>query len=162
MTCDETHPDNQYASEALSALEASFGVKIESHFFTRNGVNGDELVSAFYREIRQWTDSIITGDGVDEFMAGYYGHQQDPSEAVYYQFLRNLQEMHLAPLDANSGDTKLYVPYIDPRFISLMAQIPLCDKVGPQGRKLMMMAMARGKVPDGNIDRRKYGFGTRV
>ncbi len=161
MTCDPDHPDVQYAREALYAFQLTFRVKIESHFRVTAGLTGDDLVHAFYSGLSQWTDRIITGDGVDEFMAGYYPHQVDPQESTYYSYLRELQAGHLAPLDKNSGNTKVYVPYIDPRFVHLMAQIPLSEKVGPDGRKMIMMALAAGKVPQDNIERRKYGFGTK-
>lgn len=162
MTCDVDHPDYTYAWDAITAFEQRFGVEIERHFSVSPGKNGDDLVREFYRVLPQWTDSIITGDGIDEFMAGYYGHQADPCEDVYYGYLRKLQENHLAPLNENSGDIKVYLPYMDKRFIHLMTQIPLSQKVCPEERKQVVVALAQGKVPQEVIERKKYGFGTRV
>jgi len=160
MTCNAKHPDMLYARIAIRAFEKQFGVGITSRWSVVPGVYGDDLVRAFYTDIAQWTDSIITGDGVDEFMGGYYAHQAEPSEEAYYTHLRLLQERHLAPLDKNSGSTKVYLPYMDKRFIHLMAQIPLEDKVDLYTRKKVMVELAQGKLPLDIIERKKYGFGT--
>lgn len=160
MASSPDHPDIEFARAGIRAFEQAFGTTIESQVRVAPNLEGDALVAAFYSALPQWTDRIVTGDGVDEFMAGYYTHQAEPTEEVYYNHLRNLQQNHLAPLNENSGSTQVYVPYIDPRFICLMAQIPLSDKVGPDARKRIMMALAQGKVPTDIIERRKYGFGT--
>ena len=160
MTCDANHPDMLYAKASIHTFKEQFGGRVISRWSVVPEVYGDDLVRAFYDDIAQWTDSIITGDGVDEFMCGYYAHQADPREEVYYTNLRLLQERHLAPLDENSGSTRVYLPYMDKRFIHLMAQIPLEAKVDLYSRKKVLVELARNKLSQEIIERKKYGFGT--
>lgn len=119
---------------------------------------GDNIVRVFYKWVSKHTDGIIAGDGIDEFACGYYAHQNNPTESVYYDFLRKLKEEHFIPLDKNSGDVMVYLPYINEGLISLFSQIPLKDKVCVTTRKKIMVKLAKGKVPNEVIIRRKYGF----
>lgn len=161
IACDENHPDIKYSRLVISAFESKFGVQINGNWrVVKTGVLGDDLVRVFYNGLHQWADSIITGDGVDEFMAGYYAHQEPPSEEVYYDYLRRLREEHLVPLNNNSGGIKVYLPYIDKRLIYLMAQIPLEEKVDLYGRKKLVVELAQDKLPHEVIERKKYGFCT--
>lgn len=119
---------------------------------------GDTAVRMFYKFVNIFTDGIIAGDGIDEFMAGYYTHQKDPNEKTYYYFIRQLTKDHLIPLDGNSGKVKVYLPFLDSRLISMLSQIPLSEKVDPHHRKKLMVEMAKGRLPEEIITRRKYGF----
>ena len=121
-------------------------------------VPGDAAVRLFYAFVSQYTESIVAGDGIDEFMAGYYAHMNDPTEAVYHEFLSRLRDQQLRPLNRNSGDVRVFLPYIDERLILLMAQIPLAEKVDQEGRKKVLCEIAQGKLPAEIIERRKYGF----
>ena len=161
IACDENHPDIKYSEMVISAFEGKFGVRIDSNWqVLKLDLFGDDLVKVFYDRLQQWTDSIIAGDGIDEFMAGYYAHQREPSEEVYYDYLHRLQEEQLAPLNNNSGSIKVNLPYIDKRLIYLMTQMPLSEKVDLYGRKKLLVELARGKLPEEAIERRKYGFAT--
>ena len=161
ITNNEQHPDTRYSMLAIQQLEKKFGVPIESSFRAiKTGITGDELVRAFYHDVNRQFDSIITGDGVDEYNCGYYCHQEAPSEWTYYDTLRKLQNNHLIPLNENSGDVKVYIPYIDSRLVSLFSQLPLKEKVSSQCRKKIIVDLAKGKIPQKIIMRRKYGFGT--
>jgi len=155
------HPDVLYSRMVVQYLEKEFDVYIERHLFvSEKGEAGDLLVQEFYSKLRNFTDSIIAGDGVDEFMAGYYDHQKMPSEEIYYRYLRQLQSEHLIPLNDNSGEVRVYLPYIDKRLVYLMSQIPLIDKVDLYERKKVMVELAKGKLPQEVIERKKYGFCT--
>jgi len=57
-----------------------------------------------------------------------------------------------------SGKVKVHLPYLDSGLISLYSQIPLSEKVDLHIRKKFMVRMAKGKLPDRVIKRRKYGF----
>ncbi len=160
VACQSDHPDIEYSRMAIKYFERKFGVKLTGMWRVLNNVHGDDLVKAFYSTLRQHTDSIIAGDGIDEFMCGYYGHQKELDEFTYYDYLRRLQVEHLIPLNENSGSVKVYLPYLDERVTSLLWQIPLSEKVDSECRKKLMVQLAQGKVPDEIIKRRKYGFAT--
>jgi len=156
---DSEHPDITYSQIVTNYLERRFGVAIDRRMFINTkGEEGDPAVATFYRELSHFTDSIIAGDGLDEFMAGYYIHQESPIESTFYDSLHNLQTAHLIPLNANSGKVKVYLPYIDKRLIFLFNQIPLFEKVDINNRKKIMIKLAQGKLPQEIIERKKYGF----
>ncbi len=161
IACSDKHPDIEYSHKALSYFKALSHTNIvESHWFVRPNIKGDDLVAAFYSLLPQYTDSIITGDGIDEFMCGYYAHQKSPIEDVYFDYLRRLLPEHLEPLNKNSGKVKVHLPYLDEQVTSLLWQIPLSDKVDTSERKKLMLTLAKGKIPSEIIGRRKYGFCT--
>ncbi len=161
VACDLNHPDIEYSGRVLAYFMDKFKVNIESHSKVLNGITGDDLVHAFYSDVVQWTDSMIAGDGVDEFMCGYYQHQANPTEETYFDFLYRLQREQLEPLNKNSGKVKVYLPYLDNRVTSLLWQIPISEKVDSQERKKITNQLARmAGVPDFVIERRKYGFCT--
>jgi len=64
----------------------------------------------------------------------------------------------LISLHEASGKVRVYLPYIDESLITLYSQIPLSRKVDKNARKKVMVAMAKGKIPDEILLRRKYGF----
>ena len=157
------HPDVMYSQMAIDHLEEVFDTKIGRNLLILDSGNDDNpAVVEFFRWVSQFTNSIIAGDGIDEFMAGYYTHQNDPSEVTYYDFLYRLQKEQLEPLNENSGSVGVHLPYIDKRLIYLLAQIPLYEKVDRSERKKLMVELAQGKLPDEIIYRRKSGFCQRV
>lgn len=165
VACSVRHPDIRYSQIVIKNLEERFGVKIEGHQEIIKRTTGDQLVRQFYFKLQQWTDSIIAGDGLDEFMCGYYEHQRPSTtftnEEIYFGLLQQLQQRHLKPLDKNSGNVKVYLPYLSDVVTRLFWQIPLADKVDKIHRKRIMLLLAKGKLPEEVINRRKYGFGTK-
>ena len=161
----EDHPDIKYAQLVADSFD---GVSHNYYIPTQDEIEaeeqpedleGDAAVRLFYKFVgASYTPGIVACDGIDEFMAGYYAHQKDPSEATYFSFIRQLQREHLAPLNKNSGKVDVYLPYLDSRLISLYSQIPLSEKVDGGARKKFMVRMAEGKIPDQIIKRRKIGF----
>jgi len=160
----ETHPDVEYSRVVAKIFKnvkhevfiPSVG-KIASEEEKRPGPDvGVRLLYKFLAE--RGVPRIIACDGLDEFMAGYYAHQEHPDESTYYDFLRRLQEDHLKPLDENSGQIQVYLPYLDETVLNLLTQIPLAEKVDAENRKKCMVQMAKGKVPDEVVERWKYGF----
>ena len=121
---------------------------------------GDDLVYTFYKILAEWgVEGIIAGDCIDELACGYYTHQ-DLGELTYQAHLSQLQRLQLLPLHQNSGSVHVYLPYASERVATLFYQIPLYEKVDHTGRKLPIVNLARGRVPDEIIERKKYGFGT--
>ena len=155
------HPDYIYSK----MISEHFGVKWVAHIPTKlldqqeDDCPGDEIVREFFEFVKsKGVDKIICCDRIDEYMCGYYAHQNNPTEETYFDFLRQLQENHLEPLNKNSGDIEIYLPYLNNRLILLLCQIPLSEKMDYYHRKKMMVEMAKGKMPDEIIQRPKYGF----
>lgn len=165
MGCSEVHPDVKYAKLVVSKFDNVFHkIYIPSTFELETSekrcsdFSGDRAVRLFYKYVERYTDRIIACDGIDEFMCGYYAHQEQPCEATYYRYLRELSSKHLIPLHCNSKNVKIYLPYLDSRLLLLYSQIPISDKVDKMHRKKLLAEMANGKIPDEVISRRKYGF----
>lgn len=156
----KTHPDITAAKMVVEYFKEKYPHIDLRHYIFYVPDGQDDGIELFYRFIAQHTDSIIAGDGVDEFMCGYYDHQFSGSrrEQTYYKRIRDLQKEHLIPLHEASGKIKVYLPYIDDSLINLYSQIPLSEKVDNDTRKKVMVELARGKVPDEVLSRRKYGF----
>lgn len=162
------HMDVLFAKKVAEYYRKRFNVMIEHWVYCPENwelkstcyekYSGDNAVELFYKFAGRHVDKILAGDGIDEFMCGYYDHMRNPNnEAVYYYYLRRLQQEHLAPLDINS-DIAVCLPYLDEKLISLMSQIPLSSKVEQDCRKKFLIGLAKDKVPDEIIIRRKYGF----
>ncbi len=160
MGKSEEHPDIVSARKVAQYCRARFNVDIIHHVYCPMDKNRKEISTyeLLYNFVGNHTDKIIAGDGVDEFMCGYYAHMEDPVEEIYHAYLRKLRDDHLIPLDLDSGALKVYLPYLDGEVIRLMLQIPLWDKVDREYRKRFMTRMASGKIPGEIIVRRKYGL----
>lgn len=119
---------------------------------------GDNAVRQFYGYVSSYTDRILCGDGIDEFMCGYYNHQNGGLDK-YKFYLKNLTNNHLIPLHESSRNVKVYLPYLDNDLISIYKAIPLSDKVTNNDRKIIIQQIARKfKIPEEFIVRNKYGF----
>jgi len=160
----ETHPDVKY-SRLIAKTLGNIKLKVyipkthEIAMEEKKKSGPDVAVRLFYKFLtEQQVSGIIACDGVDEFMCGYYDHQQRPDEKTYLSYLRRLQDEHLKPLDENSRRIKVYLPYLNKAVLRLLIQIPLGDKVDSRHRKKIMIQMAEGKIPQAVIKRWKYGF----
>lgn len=165
----DDHPDIRYSREIVKNFENERNLirhriyiptkeEIRGEPSYGKDVEGDKATRLFYRFVRKYTDTIISGDGADEFMAGYYDHQNHPNEETYYGHIRQLQKKQLIPLNGNSGNVRVYLPYLDKSLLYLLCQIPLAEKVNRNERKILIVKMAKGKIPDSIINRRKIGF----
>ncbi len=154
IALDVDHPDFTHAKLATEFFNVSF----HPHFLAEEK-EGDKIVKCFYEFLKGvGVEKIIAGDGVDEFNCGYYAHLHDPSEKTYYDFIWRLQKEQLEPLNENSGDIEVFLPYMDEKLISLFSQIPIFEKVDDVNRKRVLIQLAKGKLPDEIIYRRKFGF----
>lgn len=160
----EDHPDIKYSRLVKNSLDIKHRVyipteeEIGKEDSYSNDVEGDKATRLFYKFVSKYTDEIISCDGIDEFMCGYYDHQNHPNEKTYYGYIRQLQERQLIPLNRNSKGVNVYLPFLDFGLLYLLSQIPTYEKVDKEQRKKLMIEMARGKIPDEIINRRKYGF----
>lgn len=159
------HPDIKYSKlmvEELNRVEHFIYIPSQKEIDEEKDENrdfrGDKATRLFYKFVGKHTDKMISGDGVDEYMCGYYGHQNCPTELAYYEYIRRLQFEHLEPLNRNSMGIKIYLPYLDRKLIYLLSQIPMIEKVNKMERKVLMVEMAKGKIPEAIINRWKYGF----
>jgi len=155
----EDHPDAEFArkgSKFYNTIHHEFIVKPtrkESDKF-----EGDNAVRQLFELLPEFTDKIICCDGIDEFMCGYYKHQ-DGEVSVYKHYLNRLTPNHLIPLNNASGDVKVYLPFLDNRLTDIYRKIPLASKVDSKRRKKIMIEIAKHfNIPNEFIDRRKYGF----
>ena len=160
MGISEDHPDVMFAKSVIEQYKRKFPWVDFNHYiyYPKGGEQKETIYGLFYKFVRENTDRIITGDCIDEYMCGYYPHQKSPNEETYYNFIRRLREDHLIPLDKNSEKVEVCLPYADEKIIAMLSQIPLKDKIDSEMRKKVMIEMAKGKVPDEVILRRKYGF----
>lgn len=160
----EKHPDivnSKLLAKEYPKVEHRICIPTESKVRKEKRVGdfeGDVAIRIFYEYVSRHTDKIISGDGADEFMCGYYAHQEEPSEKTYYNFIRRLQGEHLIPLDKNSSQVKVYLPYLDSKLLFLFSQVSIQEKVDRKERKKIINLIAKGKVPDEIINRWKYGF----
>lgn len=122
-------------------------------------LDGDQNVRSLYSHIARYTNRVIAGDGVDEWMCGYYPHMLHPTEETYIGYLRRLYADQLEPLDRNSGEVLVCLPYLHHEVVSLMSQIPISEKVSADCRKRIVVELARrAGIPEAIIERRKYGL----
>ncbi len=158
---DNKHPDSYYSQSVISYFEKRYNKRIPHQIMVISELTGDNLVRAYYKELSSIITDIIVGDCIDELACGYYAHQ-DIKEETYQDHLLRLQKEHLIPLDENSGDVKVYLPYADDRIANLFYRMPIYKKVSVIGRKLIVTKLADGKVPQCCIERKKYGFATDI
>ena len=119
---------------------------------------GDNAVRQLFEHVSEFTNKIICCDGVDEFMCGYYDHQKNPRK-YYEYYLSRLFPDHLDPLNTNSRNMEIYLPYLNKDLVSIYQIIPLCDKVDNSHRKKVMIDLAKYlEIPEEFINRNKYGF----
>lgn len=155
----EDHPDVQFArkgSELYNTIHHEFIVE-PTHEETDISM-GDNAVRQLFELLPEFTDKIICCDGIDEFMCGYYAHQNDTA-SMYKHYLSRLTPDHLISLNRSSEDIEIYLPFLDSRLIDFYRKIPLSAKVDTENRKKLITEIGRWlNIPDEFIDRNKYGF----
>lgn len=117
---------------------------------------------ALYAALEGETDSIISGDVIDELAGGYYIHQQseDKGEALYGE-LGCLKARHLNFM--NEASTKygiiVYLPYATAGVFEAMAAFRIDELVDNKERKMPIYDLAaKYGVPQAILDRRKMGL----
>jgi len=162
----EDHPDIKYSvlvAEKLGRTKHIYYIptqkEINEEKDQSRDFRGDKATRLFYKFVSKYTQKIISCDGLDEYMCGYYAHRVvNEIEHTYYDYIWRLQHEQLNPLDKNSMGVNVYLPYLDSELLFLFTQIPLVEKVDREERKKVMCQIAKNKIPDEIITRRKYGF----
>ena len=164
IVLNHDHPDYIYAKQIVKVL----GILNWSCYFPSDrevkelleDKSGDLIVEKFFDwlKIKGRVDEIICCDGIDEFMGGYYSHLHNPTQETYYDFMIRLQKEQLEPLNKNSGKVDVLLPYMNKSLIELYNRIPMSQRFDSNNRKKIMIELAKGKIPDEIINRRKYGF----
>ena len=159
ISCREDHKDVLFAKVGSEKFSSNHHIFIVEPTTKDTDIfRGDNAVRQFYEQVSIYTNSIICGDGVDEFMCGYYKHQ-DLEIETYKYFLKDLLPGHLMPLNNNSKAVEVCLPYLSNSLTSIMSSIPFSYKVDKATRKKVMVALAnRVGVPLEIISRNKYGF----
>ena len=154
IALNKEHPDYIYAQIAAKF----FGVELSICLLNKK-TEPNNIVKIFYDFLSdQGVTKIIAGDGVDEFTCGYYSHIQDKSEQNYISFIRKLNPEHLIPLNKNSKNVEVFLPYLSPNVVSLLTLIPLYKKTEFDKRKKIIRNLAKNNIPSKIINRHKYGF----
>jgi len=86
------HPDIKAAKMVVKYFRKKYLHIDLKHYIFYVPDGQDNGIELFYKYIAQYTDEIIAGDGVDEFMCGYYDHQSNHiilgKERIYYYHIR--------------------------------------------------------------------------
>lgn len=108
--------------------------------------------------------SVITHDGIDELLGGYWPHRQrqTPQEQleVFQKFWKELPENHLIPLAQKAeffGVTPIF-PYLQKSVVRYIAGIPLSERTSHDVSKIPLREIAKKYLPPEIIQRRKIGF----
>ena len=153
----KNHPDMKYArmgSKKYNSIHHEYIVNPNNKDIDK--FLGDNAVRQLYENIP--TKEIICGDGIDEFMCGYYKHLGGNSDEYNY-FLSRLLPDHLIPLNKLSGKVKVYLPYLNSKLINIFKNISLAKKVDLINRKKIIVKIAEYfNIPKEIIYRNKYGF----
>ncbi len=148
---NESHEDARFAELGSKYYKAHHKTVIQND-------KHSGIYKQFFESLPTAANDIICGDGIDEFMCGYYDHQED-SESKYSYYLSRLKPDHLSILNEESENTKVYVPYLNQKLINMMINIPLLAKVDKITRKKFIIEVAEYlDIPKEIIDRNKYGF----
>jgi len=155
----EDHPDVQFARKGSKLYNTTHHeFVVEPTYVETDKFEGDNAVRQMFELLSGFTDKIICGDGIDEFMCGYYGHL-GASEVSYKHYISKLVPDHLVPLHEASKNVEVYLPYLDPYLVESMCDIDLHYKVDDSNRKKIIILMAEMLgIPEEFINRNKYGF----
>ncbi len=159
ISCREDHPDVLFAREGNEIYKSDHHeFIIEPTHAESDEFIGDNAVRQLFELVAEFTEEIICCDGIDEFLCGYHRHK-DLLEDTYKYFLTRLLPDHLIPLDKNSNNVKVYLPYLDERIININKDIPLYKKVDHKNRKKIIIEVAkRLGISKKFFNRHKYGF----
>ncbi len=164
IALNHSHPDYIYSKQITKLLGVNWHCYIPSDKEVKELLedkNGDLIVAKFFTwlEAKERITEIICCDGIDEFMGGYYDHLHNPTHETYYDYMIRLQKEQFEPLHKNSGKIDVLLPYMNRNLIELYNRIPMIDRFDAVGgRKKIMVELAKDKIPEEIINRRKYGF----
>lgn len=177
---DENHPDLQHARLVAKKFNSTHHEfvpspdEIQGAFYDFKKAfpdvdtirhHGSLDVFMLYQYIKEaHPQTVIVHDGIDELMGGYWGHRKEieltKKAKAFTNFWQELVPGHLEPLTrkANYFNIKLLFPYLDPRIVSAISQIPLDERTTKALSKIPLRNIAQELgVPQEIIDRPKRG-----
>ena len=128
---------------------------------------GNDAVFLFHAYISGYTKEIITCDGIDEIMGGYWDHC-DPDnnfrgnqKAAFKYHWQKLKPHHLENLEiiSNLCRVEVKLSYLQEDFVKYAITIPLKDRTDIDESKKPLRVLARKYgIPKEIIERKKLGF----
>lgn len=127
--------------------------------FEQNDITDGVLMSVAYKTAaEQGFKVILTGDGSDEFLAGYdlFKESNDPDKLMEYR-VGNLYRVDLQRLDRCTMRYSLEArsPFMDKALIQLEYNVPMRLKIKNGVEKWILREACRGVLPDYLRNRRK-------
>ncbi len=130
---------------------------------------GDFDCFLLFRHIENLSESypksLITCDGIDELMGGYWDHRKtdnlEMKKEAFIKHWKNIVSGHLKPLIRTADNFKinLLFPYIDEKVIKEISKIPLNERTFNKVGKIPLKNIAEKiGVPKKIIERPKEGF----
>ncbi len=108
--------------------------------------------------------SVITHDGIDELLGGYWPHRQNQTSQeqleVFQRFWSDLPKNHLLPLTRKAkffGLTPI-LPYLQKGVVRYISRIPLFERTSHDVSKIPLREIAKKYLPPEIINRPKIGF----
>ncbi len=145
------HPDMIFANKGSKIYNSNHNVYVLKQL--KKGI-----YEQFFSVLNIDNNSILCCDGIDEFMCGYYDHHNDIINKYEY-YLSRLTPDHLIPLNKESGNVKVYLPYLNQHLIEMMKVISIESKISAYKRKKFMRRIAFNlNIDKSIINRNKYGF----
>jgi len=88
---------------------------------------------------------VLAGNGADELFAGYakYETSKDLEADMRNDFQKMLDESSRLQKAAEERGRRLGLPFASSEMVRLSSTIPIHEKIGPEGRKLILRAAAR-------------------
>jgi asparagine synthase (glutamine-hydrolysing) len=99
-----------------------------------------------YRVIEMSEEQLVlAGNGADELFAGYakYETSKNPEGDMRNDFQKMLEEASRLQKAAEERGKRIGLPFASPEMVRLSSTISIHDKIGPEGRKLILRAAAR-------------------
>ena len=88
---------------------------------------------------------VLVGSGADELFAGYAKYEQtaDPSDMMRADLEKMLAESGRLQAAAKARGKRMGFPFASKSMIAFAAKVPLEEKIGPEGRKLVLRKAAK-------------------
>ena len=126
------------------------------------------LFKTIQQELSAAVISVITHDGIDELLGGYWPHRQtqtaEDQRLTFQRFWKALPKKHLEPLTKKAlffGILPIF-PYLQPAVVKYISRIPLSERTGHDESKIPLRRLAEKYLPPeivGEvIQRKKIGF----
>lgn len=164
------HPDVKAAMSVAHQFNVAHYVYMPSEYEIRQAreaiqsrdavFEGDDAVWLACMFAARHVPGVIITDGLDEQLGGYWEHINNPVIAIWEKYWNKVHDGHVRPLLQSAGETGLsiFLPYMQPFFVSVTRQIPISLKVQNGVGKAILRDIAREFIPPYIIRRPKLGF----